>query len=124
MVAHDRQMVALLRAWAFWRGLLLGLAASVPLAEKNGLAPFYYVTRQAFFGVLAIAVMIGVSMMPPNQIRRFGTVGFALGFVAIVLLPFFGTDFGKGAVRWFSLGFASVQPSEFLKPGLLSSRRG
>ena len=28
----------------------------------------------------------------------------------------FGTDFGKGAVRWYSLGFVSVQPSEFLKP--------
>jgi cell division protein FtsW len=31
----------------------------------------------------------------------------------------FGTDFGKGAVRWFSFGFASVQPSEFLKPGFV-----
>jgi cell division protein FtsW len=36
-----------------------------------------------------------------------------------MLLPVFGTDFGKGAVRWFSLGFASVQPSEFLKPGFV-----
>ena len=34
-------------------------------------------------------------------------------------LPFFGTDFGKGAVRWYSLGFASLQPSEFLKPGFI-----
>ncbi len=34
-------------------------------------------------------------------------------------LPFFGTDFGKGAMRWYSLGFASVQPSEFLKPGFI-----
>ncbi len=111
-------MVALLRAWAFGVGLLLGFAA-LCLWRRKRAGPFYYVTRQAFFGVLAIAVMIGVSMMPPNQIRRFGTVGFALGFVAIVLLPFFGTDFGKGAVRWFSLGFASVQPSEFLKPGFV-----
>ena len=39
--------------------------------------------------------------------------------VALALLPVFGTDFGKGAVRWFSLGFASVQPSEFLKPGFV-----
>ena len=30
-----------------------------------------------------------------------------------------GTDFGKGAVRWYSLGFASVQPSEFLKPAFV-----
>ena len=35
------------------------------------------------------------------------------------MLPVFGTDFGKGAVRWFSFGFASVQPSEFLKPGFI-----
>jgi cell division protein FtsW (lipid II flippase) len=33
-----------------------------------------------------------------------------------MLLPVFGTDYGQGAVRWYSLGFASVQPSEFLKP--------
>ena len=43
----------------------------------------------------------------------------ALSFVALAALPIFGTDFGKGAVRWFSLGFASFQPSEFLKPGFV-----
>ena len=37
-------------------------------------------------------------------------------FVALALLPVFGTDFGKGAVRWYSLRVVSVQPSEFLKP--------
>ena len=31
-------------------GILLGFAASTPLAERNGLDPFYYVTRQAAFG--------------------------------------------------------------------------
>ena len=40
-------------------------------------------------------------------------------FVATLLLPIFGTDFGKGATRWYSLGFASLQPSEFLKPGFV-----
>jgi cell division protein FtsW len=39
--------------------------------------------------------------------------------VALALLPMLGTDFGKGAVRWYSLGFASFQPSEFLKPGFV-----
>ena len=39
-------------------GLLLGLAASVPLAERNGLNPFHYVQRQAFFGGLAMTVMV------------------------------------------------------------------
>jgi cell division protein FtsW len=103
----------------FGIGLLLGLAASVPLASRNGLEPFYYVQRQAFFGGLALAAMVGVSMMTPAMVRRLGVAGFALAFLALALLPLFGTDFGKGAVRWFSLGFASVQPSEFLKPAFV-----
>ena len=100
-------------------GLLLGLASSPPLAEKNGLAPFHYVYRQAIFGSLALFVMVVFSMLPSKVIRRLGVIGFLLCFVAIGLLPFFGTDFGKGAVRWYGLGFASVQPSEFLKPGFI-----
>ncbi|MCV2871419.1 putative lipid II flippase FtsW [Defluviimonas sp. WL0050] len=103
----------------FGIGLLLGLAASVPLAEKNGLDPFYYVTRQGFFGVMALAAMMFTSMMSPDLVRRLGVIGFLLAFVALMLLPVFGTDFGKGATRWYSLGFASFQPSEFLKPGFV-----
>jgi cell division protein FtsW len=100
-------------------GMLLALAASVPLAERNGLDPFHYVERQAVFGGIALAVMIGLSMASPAMVRRLGVLGFAAAFVALALLPFLGTDFGKGAVRWFSLGFASFQPSEFLKPGFV-----
>ena len=97
-------------------GLLLGLAASVPLAESNDLDRFYYVQRQAYFGGLGMVAMIGCSMLTPAQVRRVGSLGFVVTLLALMLLPFVGTDFGKGAVRWFSFGFASVQPSEFLKP--------
>ena len=100
----------------FGIGLLLGLAASVPLAAKNGFEPFHYVQRQAFFGGLA---MVLTSMMTPTVVRRLAVMGFVVAFVALALLPFFGTDFGKGATRWYSLGFASLQPSEFLKPGFV-----
>lgn len=100
-------------------GLLLGLAASVPLAEKNGLPAFYYVTRQAAFGGMALIAMLIVSMMSPRQVRRLGVLGFVFAGAALLALPVIGTDFGKGAVRWISLGFASVQPSEFLKPGFV-----
>ncbi|HMB13503.1 MAG TPA: putative lipid II flippase FtsW [Roseovarius sp.] len=103
----------------FGIGILLGLAASPPLAEKNGLAPFHYVQRQAFFGVLALIAMVLTSMMRPDLVRRLAVLGFLAAFVALILLPVFGTDFGKGAMRWYSLGFASVQPSEFLKPAFV-----
>ncbi|SFE28200.1 cell division protein FtsW [Sulfitobacter brevis] len=103
----------------FALGMLLALAASPPLAAKNGFDPFHYVQRQAFFGGLALIGMILTSMMSPTVVRRLAIVGFIGAFLALLMLPFFGTDFGKGAVRWYSLGFASVQPSEFLKPGFV-----
>lgn len=103
----------------FGIGLFLGLAASPPLASRNGLAPFHYVERQAVFGLLALMVLAVTTMMSPRLVRRLAVVGFAISLLALVGLPFLGTDFGKGAVRWYSLGFVSVQPSEFLKPGFV-----
>jgi cell division protein FtsW len=100
----------------FLAGMLLGLAASPPLAVRNGLAPFHYVWRQAAFGALAMGLMLVVSMLSPVRLRRLAVIGFGLSVVALALLPLFGTDFGKGAVRWYSLRVISVQPSEFLKP--------
>ncbi|MDX1780589.1 MAG: putative lipid II flippase FtsW [Thalassovita sp.] len=103
----------------FGIGLLLGFAASPPLAEKNGFAPFHYVQRQAFFGGLALCAMFITSMMNPTLVRRLAVMGFVAALLSVLALPILGTDFGKGAVRWYSLGFASVQPSEFLKPGFV-----
>ncbi|MGV6804223.1 MAG: putative lipid II flippase FtsW [Ruegeria sp.] len=100
-------------------GLLLGLASSPPLAQRNGFDPFHYVERQAVFGCLALMAMLLTSMMSPTLVRRLAVLGFVAAFVALAFLPIFGTDFGKGAVRWYSLGFASLQPSEFLKPGFI-----
>ncbi|WP_204113671.1 putative lipid II flippase FtsW [Shimia biformata] len=100
----------------FGIGILLGLAASPPLAEKNGFQPFHYVQKQAVFGTMALVAMLITSMMSPQLVRRLSVLGFVAVFIALLGLPFFGTDFGKGAMRWYSLGFASVQPSEFLKP--------
>ncbi|MFG6083766.1 putative lipid II flippase FtsW [Paracoccus litorisediminis] len=98
-------------------GILLGLAASVPLAERNGLPQFYYVTRQAIFGLMAMMAMLVTSMLPPRRVRRLGVLFFGIAIALILVLPFIGTDFGKGAVRWLRLpGGMSIQPSEFLKP--------
>ncbi len=103
----------------FGIGLLLGLAASPPLAERNGLEAFYYVKRQAFFGGTALVVMLATTMLSPRMARRLGVIAFFFAFVALAFLPWLGTDYGKGAVRWYSLGFGSFQPSEFLKPGFI-----
>jgi cell division protein FtsW len=77
------------------------------------------VQRQVFFGGLALVAMVITSMMRPDLVRRLSVIGFLGAFVALALLPVLGTDFGKGATRWYSLGVASVQPSEFLKPAFV-----
>ena len=100
----------------FGIGLLLGLAASTQLAASNGKNPFHYVQKQALFGSVAMVAMVVTSVMNPQLVRRLAVIGFVFAFAALALLPIFGTDFGKGATRWYSLGFASLQPSEFLKP--------
>ena len=97
-------------------GMVLGLAASVPLALRNDLHPYFYVNKQAFFGGVSLLMMLWVSTWSMKSLRRWSIFGFIVGLGALIALPWLGTDFGKGAVRWYSLGFASVQPSEFLKP--------
>ena len=103
----------------FGIGLLLGLAASVPLASRNGLEPFYYVQKQAIFGGMGLATMIAVSMMSPETVRRLGVIGFLFAMLLVFALPFVGEDHGKGAIRWLSIGGFSLQPSEFLKPAFV-----
>ena len=100
----------------FCIGLLLCMAASPPLAESNQKPHFYYVHRQVFFGITSLCLMILISMLPLITVRRIALAGFFISVIAIILLPIFGTDYGKGAIRWFSFASISLQPSEFLKP--------
>ncbi len=103
----------------FGIGLLLGLAASVPLANRNNLDPYFYVQKQAIFGTMAMVAMIFISMTSPVAVRRLGILGFAAALVLVMILPLVGADRGKGAVRWLSVAGFSLQPSEFLKPGFV-----
>ena len=91
----------------FGIGLLLGLAASVPLATRNGLEPFYYVQRQAFFG--GVALVVGVVVAP----KRPFAIGMLIYNVARGILNILRSIepliMGIVFVVWVSLGpFAGV----------------
>ena len=97
-------------------GLLLQMAASVPLADSNDMPTFYYVYRQTIYSIISFSLIVFLSTTSLSVVRRFGIIGFFLVVIALALLPIFGTDFGKGSVRWFSLSWLTIQPSEYLKP--------
>ena len=99
-------------------GLLLGFASSPPLAEKNGFAPFHYVERQMFFGSLALLFMLLSSLLSIKLVRRLLCWDLSSRWLPQPCCRFWHR-FWQGSVRWYSLGFASIQPSEFLKPGFI-----
>lgn len=99
-------------------GFLFGLAAYPPVANKLGLPTFHFVNRQAVFLVLSCAIMIGVSLLDPRQVRRLALVIFVVGLALVIATLFYGAEV-KGARRWINLPGMSLQPSELLKPAFV-----
>ena len=99
-------------------GVVLSLAASPPVAERLGLNTYHFFYRQAFFIIPALAVMIGVSLLTPRQIRRVAFVVFIVAFLLMIATLFIGAEI-KGSRRWIQLFGFSIQPSEFIKPAFV-----
>ena len=96
-------------------GAVLTLAASPAVAERIGLESFHFVRHQLLFMPLALALMIGVSLLSPLGVRRLAAIGFLFGLLLLAVTLIAGTEV-KGATRWIALGGLSLQPSEFVKP--------
>ncbi len=103
-------------------GVLLSFAASPPVAERLGLGPWHFIMRQAIFAALALPVMIGASFLPHRAARFAALAVLIVSIVMLWLTLRFGVEV-KGARRWISIAGNTVQPSEFVKPGLRHHRR-
>lgn len=110
----DRWSLAAILALIFI-GAILVLAASPAVAVRIGLDSFYLVRHHYFMLPFAIAVIIGVSVLSPKQVRRLGVIGFFVFLVLTSMTLFKGQEI-KGATRWITFGPLTLQPSEFLKP--------
>ena len=110
----DRWTLAAIAGIAFV-GIIMILAASPAVAQRLHLDGFYFVRRQFALLVPALALMIGVSLLNPIQVRRLALLGLTVSIAFLVLTFFHGVEI-KGARRWIALGSFSLQPSEFVKP--------
>jgi cell division protein FtsW len=99
-------------------GIVMCLAASPPVAGRLGLDPFYFVDRQILYLVPTIALLLGVSLLSPHQIRRLSILVFLVSLLLVAATPEFGADI-KGARRWLVIFGMNIQPSEFLKPAFV-----
>lgn len=143
MIAFSRTDTSLLARW-WWTvdrwtlgaivillalGAVLTMAASPAVAERLGLDSFYFVRRQFVFLGLGMSLMLAVSFLAPQGVKRLGAAVLAASVVLLVVVLFKGVEI-KGAVRWIQIAGVSLQPAEFVKPafavvaaGLFARRR-
>ncbi len=68
--------------------------------------------------VMSLIILIFLSLIPVNELRKIlNTLSFFF-ILLLLIVPFFGYEI-KGATRWISFNFFSIQPSELLKGPLV-----
>jgi cell division protein FtsW len=98
-------------------GLMLAFAAS-PAATGGPLTAgdFRYTIKQILFAAIALAILVGTSLLSLRQLKIVAAFVFAVSLILTALVLVIGSEV-YGAKRSIEFGFFSLQPSEFLKPG-------
>ena len=96
-------------------GVLLIMAASPAVANQHHWSSFHFIKKHIIFLIPTLVILISISLLSLQDIKRFAFVGFGVGMVGLMLTPYMGLEI-KGACRWLEVGGISFQPSEFIKP--------
>ena len=113
----DRTLLALILVLAV-AGIGASVASSPQTALHFKLEPFYFVKRHALGMAVALAIVFGVSLLSPAQIKRLALYLFAGGILLMGATLLQGIE-RNGAARWLIVGGVFLQPSEFVKPGFV-----
>jgi rod shape determining protein RodA len=89
--------------------LLLGLVIMYSAAQSE-MDRFYSQLRNV---AAALVVMLAVSQINPQTMRRFAVPAYVIGVLLLVAVELFGIT-RKGSTRWLNVGMV-IQPSEMMK---------
>lgn len=95
---------------------VLNLYSATHSQSHEGLDSLY--KSQVGWFLLAVIVAIAISFLNPKTIERFAYVGYVTTLFLVLLVLLMG-KVGMGAQRWLVLGPIRMQPSEFMKLGLV-----
>jgi cell division protein FtsW len=98
-------------------GVVLIVSGSPGVSDTIGYDPFHFVRRHLIFAPMALIILLTASLMRPRDVRWAAVLLVAGTLLMLVAVLLFGTE-AKGARRWISLAGLSLQPSEFIKPGM------
>ncbi len=101
-------------------GTMMVLSASAVIALADDRSPYYFTIRQFIFLVVSLVIIIPLSRVKPETLRRWGNVAMLIGLGG--LLAVF-TPLGievNGNRNWIRIGdLLTIQPSEFAKLALV-----
>lgn len=101
-------------------GITMVYSASMVSAEYNFADTFYFVKRQLLFAGVGVIGMFFIMMIPYSTWEKYAKIILLSCFILLllVLIPGIGMVRG-GAQSWIGIGAFSIQPSEFMKLGLI-----
>ena len=96
-------------------GLVMVLSSSSIIAEYNFHDKYYFFKRQLLFAVIGSCLLWISALLPRKFLYKlhYWALLITLILLCLTLTPLAPTI--NGAKRWISLGFASLQPMEFVK---------
>lgn len=101
-------------------GIIMVYSSSRVWAEYKFDDAFYYVKRQVLFAGVGIIAMFFTMLVPYGTWKKYAKLILFSCFILLllVLIPGIGMVRG-GAQSWIGVGAFSIQPSEFMKLGLI-----
>jgi cell division protein FtsW len=101
-------------------GVIMVYSASAVLAFREFGDSFYYLKRQLLFAVLGIVAMFFTMNVDYWVWKKYAKLALLIcfGLLVIVLVPGVGVVRG-GARSWLGIGSFGIQPSEFMKMGMI-----
>jgi cell division protein FtsW len=97
-------------------GTVMIYSSSSILAMKRFNDGQFFLKKQIFFVLLGLGIMVLMTKIPYDQLKKFAYPGILVSVVLLILLliPHVGIRAG-GATRWLKLGFFSFQVTEIVK---------
>lgn len=100
-------------------GAMMVFSSSVIMADVRWSSPYMFFMKQMIWVVIGFAAMaVTTFFIDYSFYRKYSKVLYGIALVAVIAVLIFGVTRG-GAKRWFSLGFATVQPSEIAKIAMI-----
>ena len=100
----------------FFLGLFFSFSSTSSLAGERLNKDYYFsFSKHLVFTSLSLTIMILISLIETNFLKKIIVPLFILSFILLGLVPILGIEV-KGAKRWLDFYFFRLQPIELLKP--------